>query len=95
MRLTATEYTELLALASKELIGSDREDARAALAGVAMNRAVGGKAELEHLIPPRLEPDVPEQTMGEMEAALLGLIPVKDGDSSNNQHQGSPRLEGD
>jgi hypothetical protein len=94
-RLTAREYAELWAFSSKELIGYEREDARQALVGLALHRAAGCNSDLKDFIPPQIKVDSPEQSIDEMEAALLNLIPVEHGNARNNQHQSHARQQGD
>jgi hypothetical protein len=88
--MTAREYAELRALASEELIGSEREDARLAMVGYAMYRVQGGEhLHLKDFIPQQLENERQAQSLDEMESTLLSLIPVDNGNPSSNQHQSS------
>lgn len=86
-RMTAKEYAELRALASEEVIGADREDARQAIVGYALHRVAGGTSHLSDFVPKQLEVEATAQTLDEMEATLLSLIPVDHGDTRDNQHQ--------
>jgi hypothetical protein len=86
--MTAKEYAELRALASEELIGTERDDARLAIVGYALHRVQGGESHLRDFIPSQIRDEQQTQSIDEMEAALLSLIPVDNGNPSDNQHQG-------
>ena len=91
--MTAKEYAELRALASEELLGSERDDARLAFIGYALHRVQGGESHLKDFIPPQIRSEEHTQSLEEMEAALLSLIPVDNGNAGNNQHQGGAGCE--
>lgn len=68
-RMTALEYAELQALARHELVGTDREDYRAAMVAFSAHHAAGGTMGFKHFLPPSMS-DKREQSFEEMLAAM-------------------------